>query len=99
MLSVEIKKSGIISQYATIRIKHILGKVFFCLNSKQIELSIIDAVNVGLKIAKAKLEKSESFNLKVNGESIELPENLAIKVSTGLLRKADQADRYQRSIK
>lgn len=73
------------------------GVVILFIDNRCVELTTVVAHNTGMIIARAipTLEKSEMIVLTINGEKLELLKPVASKLSTALLRKADDADNWQ----
>lgn len=74
-----------------------LGQVILFMDGRRVELTTIVAHKIGLTIALAipTLAPNEMIVITINGEKIELLKPFASKVSTALLRKADDADDWQ----
>lgn len=96
-----VKKRPITVAYATLRVGHRAGKVIFQADNRLAELSTSDALGAGMAVQKslATLEDDEMYAINVNGAIIDLLPEQARRVSVGLLRKAAQADDFQRGIK
>ena len=77
--------------------QHRLGKVYLVLDDKAVEMTTILAHKIGMKIGLMipKLAPNELVKLTINRKPLELLPQVAQKVSTALLRKADQADDWQ----
>lgn len=75
--------------------RHELGKVVLFIMGKRVELNTLTAHKIGYTMAMTKLAPNEMIVMGINGEKIELPGPIALKVSTALLRKADDADDWQ----
>ena len=73
------------------------GMVYLVFDGKPVEFTTITAHKVGLDIAKRipKLAPDELIVLNLNGHRMELLRDTASKISTGLVRKADDADDWQ----
>lgn len=102
MLSVEIDRipTVYIPTVNKMVVRQFFRNVLLLVDDKRVELTTIIAHKIGYTIAMAipKLAPNELIVLKINGERIELLPDTASKLSTGLLRKADDADDYQRGI-
>ena len=77
-------------------VRHEMGLVILFIDQKCVELTTLTAHDIGYQIHTAKLAPNEMIVLSINGEEIELLWSVAKKLATGLLRKADDADDWQR---
>ncbi len=95
--SVEIEKTPtiFIQKVNKIIVRHHLGRVLMFIDGKVQSLSSLVAHDVGLSIMLSEKDPDEMLVFIINGERIELLWPTAIKVATGLLRKADDADDWQ----
>ena len=86
-----------IPPFKNIIAQHRLGIVYLVLDDKAVEMTTILAHKIGLAIAFMipKLAPNELVKLTINRKPLELLPQVAQKVSTALLRKADQADDWQ----
>jgi len=73
------------------------GMVYLFVDTRGVELTTVTAHDIGYTIAMTlpKLDQSEMVVIVINGERVELLPEIARKVSTALLRKADDADDWQ----
>jgi len=73
------------------------GSVFLFVDNRGVEMSTLTAHDIGYTIAMMapKLAHDEMVVIVINGERIELLPDVATKVATALLRKADDADDWQ----
>ncbi len=96
-LTIDVEKipNLFIPQTTKITIRQEFGIVILFLGNKRAELTTIIAHGIGMAIAKAQLDQNEMIVLSINKERIELLWPVAKKVSTTLLRKADDADDWQ----
>lgn len=76
-------------------IRHELGMVIMFIDDRRIELNTLTAHKIGYTMATAKLAPNEMIVLSINGEKIDMVWPIAVKVSSALLRKADDADDFQ----
>lgn len=99
MLKVETaKKPLILEQNAHhVVVNSKLGKVYLFLDGRGVEMSPLTAHDIGYTIAMKVpvLAPDEMIVLIINGEKLELLPDLAQRISTALLRKADDADDWQ----
>ena len=79
--------------------RHEFGRVILFVGTKRVEMSTTTAHKIGYNIAMAKLEPNELIVIIINNQRLELLHPIAIKVSTALLRKADDADDWQLQFK
>jgi len=100
MLKVEIAKKPTIyvPKYSKMAVRHDHGRVLLLADSKAIDLSTVVAHKIGFAMASAKLAPGEIIVLTINGERIELLQDTASQLAAGLLRKADDADDFQRRL-
>ena len=86
-----------VPEIARITVRHEFGKVVMFIEDKRVELSSITAHEIGLTVARAipTMEVYEMIVITINNRKVELPKPFASKVSTALLRKADDADDFQ----
>lgn len=102
MLKVEIdrKPTIYVPTVNKMAVRQHYRNVLLLVDDRRVEMTTIVAHKIGYTIAMAipKLSPQEIIVLKINGERIELLPDAASKLSTGLLRKADAADDFQRGI-
>ena len=84
-------------RFGKIVARHEVGNVVMFVDDKRVEMTTVVAHRIGVTIAKLvqKLAPNEIIVIIINGERVELLPKIAQKVSTALLRKADDADDWQ----
>jgi len=86
-----------VPKYSRIIARAQLGSVFLFMDNSGVEMSTLTAHHIGYTIAMMvpNLAPDELIVIVINGEQIQLLPEVAQKVSTALLRKADDADDWQ----
>ena len=84
----------------TVVVRQERDSVVVFVGAKRLEMRTPAAVKVGMALARAKTEAApgDFVRFEINGEPLDLLPDVAAQVGGAVLRKADQADDWQRQV-